>query len=78
MSEYTHLEESCDRQKILSFDEIVFLNKAKIMYKIANNIVPIYIMNLFQMRNSLDDTISNLRSVANRNFLIPKPKLNLL
>ena len=29
------------------------------------------------MRNSSDDTISNLRSVANKNFLIPKPKLNL-
>ena len=77
MSEYTHLEESCDRLKILSFDEIVFLNKAKIMYKIANNIAPMYLINLFQRRNASDDTISNLRSVANRNFLIPKPKLNL-
>ena len=77
MSEYTHLEESCDRLKILSFDEIVFLNKAKIMYKIANNIAPMYLINLFQWRNASDDTISNLRSVANRNFLIPKPKLNL-
>ena len=60
MSEYTHLEESCDRLKIFSFDEIVFLNKAKIMYKIANNIAPMYLINLFQMRNSSDDTISNL------------------
>ena len=77
MSEYTHLEESCDRLKILSFDEIVFLNKAKIMYKIANNIAPMYLINLFQRRNASDDTISNLRSVANRKFLIPKSKLNL-
>ena len=77
MSEYTHLEESCDRLKILSFDVIVFLNKAKIMYKISNNIAPMYLINLFQRRNASDDTISNLRSVANRNFLIPKPKLNL-
>ena len=49
MSEYTHLEESCDCLKILSFDEIEFLNKAKIMYKIANSIAPIYLINLFQM-----------------------------
>ena len=77
MSEYTHLEEVCNRLNILSFDESVFLNKAKIMYKIANNIAPAYLINLFQMTNSSDDTISNLRSVANRNFLIPKPKLNL-
>ena len=76
MSESTHLEEACIRLSILSFDESVFLNKAKIMYKIANNIAPAYLINLFQMRNSSDDTISNLRSVANRNFLIPKPKLN--
>ena len=55
----------------------MFLNKAKIMYKKANSIAPIYLINLFQMRNSSDDSISNLRSVADRNFLIPKPKLNL-
>ena len=77
MSEYTHLEEACNRLNILSFDESVFLNKAKIMYKIANNIAPAYLINLFRMRNSSDVTISNLRSVANKNFLIPKPKLNL-
>ena len=77
LSEYTHLEEACNRLNIISFDESVFLNKAKIMYKIANNIAPSYLINLFEMRNSSDDTISNLRSVANKNFLIPKPKLNL-
>ena len=47
------------------------------MYKIANNIAPSYLINLSQMRNFSDDTISSLRSVTNRNFLIPKPKLNL-
>ena len=72
-NEYTQLEEACDNLKILSFDEIVFLNKAKMMYKIA----PSYLINLFQMRNVSDDTISSLRSVANKNFLVPKPKLNL-
>ena len=76
-SEYRHLDEACDHLKILSFNESLFLNKAKMMYKIANNIAPSYLINLFQMRNSSDDTISSLRSVTNRNFLIPKPKLNL-
>ena len=74
MSEYKHIEEVCDRLRILTFDEIVFINKAKVMYKIANNIAPSYLFNLFQMKN---DTISNLRLVANKNFVIPKPKLNL-
>ena len=76
-SEYRHLDEACNYLKIVSFNESVFLNKAKMMYKIANNIAPSYLINLFQMRNSSDDTISSLRSVTNRNFLIPKPKLNL-
>ena len=75
--EYTHLDEARDNLKILSFDEIVFLNKAKIMYKVANNIAPSYLINLFQMRSASNDTITSLRSVTNKNFLIPKPKLNL-
>ena len=75
--EYTHLDEARDNLKILSFDEIVFLNKAKIMYKVANNMAPSYLINLFQMRSASDDTITSLRSVTNKNFLIPKPKLNL-
>ena len=75
--EYRHLDEACNHLKILSFNESVFLNKAKMMYKVANNIAPSYLMYLFQMRNSSDDTISSLRSVTKRNFLIPKPKLNL-
>ena len=80
MNDYTHLEEACNRLKILSFDESAPLNKAKILYKIIkieNDIAPSYLINLFQMSNSSDDTFSNLRSVANKKFMIPKPKLNL-
>ena len=76
-SEYTLLEEPCNHLKILSFDESVFLNKAKMMYKIANNIALSYLIKLFQMRKILDDTTSSLHSVANKNFLMPKPKINL-
>ena len=47
------------------------------MYKVANNIAPSYLINLFQMRSASDDTITSLRSVTNKNILIPKPKLNL-
>ena len=47
------------------------------MYKIANNIAPSYLIDLFQMRKISDDTTSSLRSVANKNFLTPKPKINL-
>ena len=49
-SEYMHLEEARNHLKIHSFEENVFLNKAKMMYKIANNIAPSYLIDLFQMR----------------------------
>ena len=39
-NEYTNLEEARDRLKILSFNESVFLQKANVMYKVANNIAP--------------------------------------
>lgn len=77
-NEYTNLEEARDRLKILSFNESVFLQKAKVMYKVANNIAPEYVTDLFHLRgNNSNDTTSNLRSVFNRNFLIPKPNIGL-
>ena len=77
--EYTSLEEARNRVKILSFGESVFLQKAKTMYKIAYKIAPKYLIDLFQIRNiNANDTTSNLRSVSNRNFIIPKPNINLL
>ena len=76
--EYTSLEEARNRLKILSFDESVFLEKAKTMYKIANTIAPKYRIDLFQIRNTYaNSTTSNLRSVSIRNFIIPRPNINL-
>ena len=47
----------------------VFLNKAKIMFKVANNLIPQNICDLFQRRS---DSVLNasLRSVSNQNFYI--------
>ena len=76
--EYTNLKEARNRLKMLSFSENLFLQKTKVMHKVANRIAPQYLMDLFQMQNvNINDTLSNLRSVANRNFLIPKPKIGL-
>ena len=41
---YTRLDEARDRLKILSFDETLFLQKAKLMFKITNNIAPEYLI----------------------------------
>ena len=48
------------------------------MYKIANNIAPMYLIDLFQIRNTnANNMTSNLRSVSNRKFSIPNPNINL-
>ena len=79
-NDYTTLENARKQLHILSFEETMFIHKAKIMYKIPNNVAPIYLIDLFQMRgnaNNLNNTQLKLRSMSNRNFLIPKPKINL-
>ena len=63
---------------ILSFDQTVFLNKAKILYKIYNNLAPTYLKELFQMRDvNLDNTASNLRSVT-QELLIATTKMQFI
>ena len=50
------------------------------MYKIANNTAPKYLTDLFQMRGNdsyLNNSLLNLRSTSNQDFLIPKPKISL-
>ena len=75
--DYTHLVEARNHLKMLSYDETVFLQKATVMYKIINNIASEYLTDLFQMRNG-NDTDLNLRSVSNKNFVIPKPNNSLV
>ena len=75
--DYTTLVDTRNQLDILSFEESIFFNKAKVMFKIATNAAPIYLTNLFQMRGDMQNLNSsqlNLRSTSNRNFLIPKPK----
>ena len=76
--EYNGLPEALEKLKMLSFDQSIFLSKAKIMYKIHNNLAPSYLNEMFLMRDAnLDNTTSNLRSVANKNFVVPLAKCNL-
>ena len=76
-NEYENLDSAQKRLNILSFDQNVFVNKAKTMYKVANSLLPQYIIDFFfQLRaDSLPETA--LRSVTNHNFTIPKPKSSL-
>ena len=79
-NDYTTLENARKQIHILSFGETMFIHKAKIMYKIANNVAPNHLTDLFQMRgnaNNWNTAQLKLQSMSNRNFLIPKPKINL-
>ena len=63
---------------MLSFDELDFISKAKVTFKVTQGISPIYITDMFQIKvcNS-EDTIT-LRSESNKKFKTSKPKLKIL
>ena len=46
--DYTGIQEALERLNILSFGQIIFLNIAKLMYKVYNNLAPIYLHELFK------------------------------
>ena len=75
-NQYENLESAMKKLNMLSFDQNVFVNKAKTMYKVANGLVPQNIVDLFQSRaDSLPNT--SLRSVSNHHFTISQPKCSL-
>ena len=49
---------------MMSFSESVFLQKAKVMYKISNDIAREYLTDLFKMRESNSNSTLNLRPVS--------------
>ena len=61
--EYSNLEEAKNRLNMVSFSESVFLQKAKVMYKVSNDVAPEYLTDLFKMRESNSNSSLNLRSV---------------
>ena len=68
-----NVNQSMKDLKILNIYDRVFLRKSKFMHKVANQITPSYINEMFQMRNQVDD-MPFLRSVSHNNFIPPKPK----
>ena len=72
--DYTSLEDSRRQLSMLSFEELVFINKAKVMFKVTHGISPIYITE-FQIKGYNSENTMTLRSDSNKNFKTPKPKL---
>ena len=55
-NEYYDFKTAKSSFNMLSFEQSVFLNKAKIMFKVANSLVPQYICDLFQRRSEIAPT----------------------
>ena len=76
-NDYSSLEDSRKQLDMLSFEGMIFINKANLMYKAVTNIFPIYLTEMFQLKGSNNDETMTLRSDSNKNFTIPRPKLNM-
>ena len=46
--DYKDIQEALERLHILSFDQIIFLNEAKLMNKVYNNLAPVYLHEMFK------------------------------
>ena len=62
---------------MLSFEELVFVNKDTVMFKVTQDISPIYITEMFQSKGCNSEDTMTLRSDSNKKFKTPKPKLNM-
>lgn len=66
--------------KIMTVSERVFFRKAKLMYKVSNDLTPVYLSDMFSKRQQVDhdgNELQILRSVAADNFVLPKPRTEL-
>ena len=53
---------------MLSFEELVFVNKAKVMFKVTQSILPIYITEMFKIKGCNREDTMTLRSDSNENL----------
>ena len=61
--DYTSLDVDDARKQLnmLSFEELVFINKAKVMFKVTHGLSPIYITEMFQIKDSNNNERMTLR-----------------
>ena len=75
--DYTSPDDARRQLNMLSFEKLVFINKAKVMFKVTHGLSPIYITEMFQIKDSNNNETMTLRSDSNKKFRTPKPKLNM-
>ena len=59
---------------MLSFEESVLVNKAKVMFEVTQGISPINITEMFQIKGCNSEDTMSLRSDSNKKIKISKPK----
>ena len=59
---------------MLSYEELVFVNKTKVMFKVTQGISPIYITEMFPIKGCNNEDTMTLRSDSNKKFKTPKLK----
>jgi hypothetical protein len=75
---YTDFESALEYLNLLKFEDRVTFNKSLAMFKIANHKSPEYLCDMYKMRDINNDNGNiTLRSVTNKNFCIPKCKLEM-
>ena len=67
-TDYIALEDARRQLNMLSFEELVFVNKAKVMFKVTQCISPIYITEMFQIKGCNSEDTVTLRSDSNKKF----------
>ena len=65
---YISLEDARRQSNMLSFEELVFVNKAKVMFKVTQGILPIYITEMFEIKGCNNEDTMTLRSDQTRNL----------
>ena len=61
---------------MLSFEEIVFINKAKVMIKVTHDLSPIYITEMFQIKESNNETMTLISDyIKNLSHPMGKPTI---
>ena len=63
------LEDARIQINMLSFEELVFFNEAKVMFKVTQGIPSIYITEMFQIKRCTSEDTMTLRSDSNKKKL---------
>ena len=71
---YTTISEAMSVINILTIEQRIILQKAKFMYKVSKNKVPLYVQEFFQSQNQAE---RELRYRNNLNYVVPKPNKEL-